>query len=264
MLQYNFHSSCQETDQLLVMLHGFISDQRTYDSHIEKLSQTAHIITIDLPGHGQDNSSMNATWDFKWIASQIHQILEQFSHYQIYLHGYSMGARIALYYALQYQKMLAGLILESGSPGIQDVEARTRRIQVDEARAKVLEIADLTVFVNDWEKLPLFKSQYRLSDSVRKSIRQLRLAQQPKRLAKALRDYGTGNMPNLWSKLNTLTLPVHIIVGALDQKFIDIAKTMLNYLPHAQLNEVDNVGHTVHVEDSDKFDTIVRDVLLDS
>jgi hypothetical protein len=45
---------------------------------------------------------------------------------------------------------LAGLILESTSPGIQSEEDRIERQQVDAARAKVLEIAGLEIFVNDW------------------------------------------------------------------------------------------------------------------
>ena len=34
---------------------------------------------------------------------------------------------------------------------------RVERQRVDDARAKVLNLAGIEVFVNDWEKLPLFK-----------------------------------------------------------------------------------------------------------
>ena len=49
--------------------------------------------------------------------------------------------------------------------------------------------------MNDWEKLPLFRSQYNLAPEIRQSIRNNRLNQDANKLAKALRDYGTGHMP---------------------------------------------------------------------
>ncbi|MDN6261143.1 MAG: alpha/beta fold hydrolase, partial [Staphylococcus simulans] len=157
MLNYNFYDSqTTENHNLLVLLHGFISDATSFSSHIDKLTEAAAVVTIELPGHGQDNSDRTKQWDFDFICDALDNVLVQFKAYDIYLHGYSMGGRAALYYALHGQLDLAGLVLESASPGIADETAQKERQQVDEARAKVLEIADIEVFVNDWEKLPLF------------------------------------------------------------------------------------------------------------
>lgn len=262
MLHYKFHESSTSTNQLLVMLHGFISDQSTYDAHLTTLTQSVHVLCIDLPGHGKDQSSMDITWNFEWIASQLQRILSQYHAYHIYLQGYSMGARVALYYAIHNPTQLSGLILESGSPGIQDEDDRQARVQVDRARANVLKIAGLTVFVNDWEKLPLFASQQQISVEKQQAIRQSRLSQDPQRLAKALVDYGTGMMPNLWPELSQLRLPTQIIVGTLDEKFVSIAQKMKAQIPHAVVTEVQGIGHTVHVEDEQKFDTIILDFIL--
>ena len=82
------------------MLHGFISDSTTYDSHVAYFSQHVNVLTIDLPGHGQDTSDMQDTWDFPYIAHALDEVLSQFDTYDVYLLGYSMGGRVALYYAL--------------------------------------------------------------------------------------------------------------------------------------------------------------------
>lgn len=58
MLHYKFHQSTVPTDKLLVMLHGFISDQQTFDQHIHSLNKNINILTIDLPGHGADQSDL--------------------------------------------------------------------------------------------------------------------------------------------------------------------------------------------------------------
>ena len=84
-------------------------------------------------------------------------------------------------------------------------------------RAKVLDIVGLEVFVNDWEKLPLFYTQYELDKDKKSAIREMRLSQDPHKLAKALRDYGTGQMPNLWEQIGNIQIPCFILTGELDQ-----------------------------------------------
>ena len=257
MLHFKFFESENDSKQLLVMLHGFISDSTTYDSHVAYFSQHVNVLTIDLPGHGQDTSDMQDTWDFPYIARALDEVLTQFDTYDVYLLGYSMGGRVALYYALYGSVALRGLLLESTSAGIQDEADKVERVQVDAARAKVLEIAGLEIFVNDWEKLPLFRSQYGLDAEVRKAIRANRMSQNPVRLAKALRDYGTGNMPNLWPQISSIAVRTFILTGEKDEKFVRIGQKLAEAIPHSRTVNISNVGHTIHVEDSTEFDTMV-------
>lgn len=257
MLYYNFYEGPESSSQLLVLLHGFISDQTTYEPFIEGFTKHCHVLAVDLPGHGQDESDANETWDFPFIADSLDETLAQFERYDIYLQGYSMGGRIALYYALYGKIALTGLILESTSPGIQSEADREERQKVDLARAKVLEIAGLEVFVNDWEKLPPFYTQKQLPKAQQRAIREQRLSQQPERLAKALKDYGTGFMPDMWPQLPQLKVPTLLMTGALDQKFTRIANQMIKEIPDAQLEQIPDCGHTIHVEDASRFDKMV-------
>ncbi|QZZ02859.1 2-succinyl-6-hydroxy-2,4-cyclohexadiene-1-carboxylate synthase [Staphylococcus arlettae] len=257
MLHYNFHGAQITTDNLIILLHGFISDHSSFDDHIDTLNQHANVLTIDLPGHGDDISANDVTWDFDFIAQQLDEVIRLYASYNIYLHGYSMGGRVALYYALYGNMALTGLILESTSPGIATDSECEERQNVDNARAKVLEIAGLEIFVNDWEKLPLFYTQYELEKPIRKRIRNMRMNQDPYKLAKALRDYGSGYMPSLWSEITHIDIPVAILAGALDQKFVAIGNKMTNLIPRSKFYEVPHVGHTIHVEDASEFDKIV-------
>ena len=262
MLHHKWYPAQQQTERTLVMLHGFISDQTTFDAHIQPLTAQVNLLLVDLPGHGQDMSPMNVQWHFDWLVAQLHDLFEQYADHELYLHGYSMGARVALAYAVSYGETLSGLILESGTAGIEDDVAKRERQQVDQARARVLQLANIDVFVNDWERLPLFQSQRFLTSTEQQRIRQMRLSQKPERLAKALMDYGTGNMPNLWPELANVMCPVQLIVGEWDEKFVEIAQRMMTHFPQAQIQIVPEVGHTVHVEDCDKFDTILLAFIL--
>ena len=62
-------------------------------------------------------------------------------------------------------------------------------------------------------KVTTFRSQYNLAPEIRQSIRNNRLNQDANKLAKALRDYGTGHMPNLWPHLSLIRIPTLILVG---------------------------------------------------
>ena len=59
MLHYKFHQSKKDTNQLLILLHGFISDQTTFDDHISLFTEEVNVLTIDLPGHGHDQSNQS-------------------------------------------------------------------------------------------------------------------------------------------------------------------------------------------------------------
>ncbi|MEI5743871.1 2-succinyl-6-hydroxy-2,4-cyclohexadiene-1-carboxylate synthase, partial [Staphylococcus aureus] len=61
-----------------------------------------------------------------------------------------------------------------------------------------------------------------------------RLSQSPQKMAKALRDYGTGQMPNLWPRLKEIKVPTLILAGEYDEKFVQIAKKMANLIPNSK------------------------------
>ncbi|OJZ45916.1 2-succinyl-6-hydroxy-2,4-cyclohexadiene-1-carboxylate synthase [Staphylococcus aureus] len=257
MTHYKYYEANVETNQVLVLLHGFLSDSRTYYNHIDKYTDICHVITIDLPGHGEDQSSMDETWNFDYITTSLDRILDKYKDKSITLFGYSMGGRVALYYAINGHIPISNLILESTSPGIKEEANQLERRLVDDARAKVLDIAGIELFVNDWEKLPLFQSQLELPVEIQHQIRLQRLSQSPQKMAKALRDYGTGQMPNLWPRLKEIKVPTLILAGEYDEKFVQIAKKMANLIPNSKCKLISATGHTIHVEDSDEFDTMI-------
>jgi 2-succinyl-6-hydroxy-2,4-cyclohexadiene-1-carboxylate synthase len=174
--------------------------------------------------------------------------------------GYSMGGRIALYTA--FSGFFRALILESASPGLADPNEREQRRMSDEALAASIEREGIAAFVEQWERLPLFASQARLPQEVRDKLHTQRLGNSARGLAQSLRGVGTGVQPALHARLPPLHIPVLLIAGELDTKFCAIARQMAQALPQAQLCIVPNAGHTVHLEQPEVFDTIVKDFCL--
>lgn len=247
----------------IILLHGFISDHTSFHLVERKLSKEGlNVITIDLPGHGLDESNYNEIWSMDYIASQIKDVIDNLEFKHIYLHGYSMGGRVALSFALKYPMLLSGLILESASPGIKDPVEKQNRIDLDYKRASHIQDVGLHQFVEEWSKLPLFNSQSILSIEERERIKQMRLSQNPNGLSKALKEYGTGSQPSYWDHIYTLNVPTCIIVGQKDKKFIQIGKQMNESIKNSKFYIVNDAGHTIHVEQPSKFDTIIVEFIL--
>ena len=70
---------------------------------------------------------------------------------------------------------------------------------------------------------------------------------------------GTGAQPSLWDFLSKCQKQVTLVVGSLDQKFVNLANLMEKQLPYCHKVVVEGAGHAVHVESPDIFGKIVYD-----
>lgn len=171
--------------------------------------------------------------------------------------GYSMGARMALHVALQHPETVSQLVLISGTPGLTTQAERAARIQSDNELAHRIEQIGTEAFIDEWLALPIFSG---LTDETNQ--RTQRLHNSPKGLADSLRHAGTGTQESQWEHLHRLTMPVHLIVGELDNKFRTIAKDMQPLLQSSEIKVVPNVGHTVHLEDPPTTGLILDSIIL--
>jgi 2-succinyl-6-hydroxy-2,4-cyclohexadiene-1-carboxylate synthase len=102
----------------------------------------------------------------------------------------------------------------------------------------------------------------RLSTAAKAAIRKQRLSHLPNGLAGSLIGMGTGSQPSWWESLDQLSCEVLLLTGELDQKFCMIAEKMSKVIKNAKWDVVKNNGHAIHVEEREKFGTIVSDFLL--
>jgi 2-succinyl-6-hydroxy-2,4-cyclohexadiene-1-carboxylate synthase len=233
----------------LLLLHGFTGSGASWAPLLPALSERFAPLTVDLPGHGRHPPSPRLhDYEMTAVAANLAQFIETTATPPIYLLGYSMGGRAALYFALHYPHLVKGLILESASPGLASEAERAARRQSDEALADWIEANGIESFVKRWEKLPLWASQEQLPAESRAALRQQRLQNSPLGLANSLRGMGTGAQSSLWPRLPELAMPVLLIVGELDEKFTAINRQMAAQIPQARLEIVPGVGHTAHWE----------------
>ncbi len=159
--------------------------------------------------------------------------------------GYSMGGRIALHSALTEPDRWPALVLVGVSAGVDDPEARRK---ADEGLAARIESSTIEDVVAHWEAQPVFATQ---SPKVVAAQREGRLSHDPGELAHLLRSYGQGVMPPVWDRLAQLELPVLLLAGELDEKYVAAGSRMASALPDGVFRPIPGAGHAPQLEDPD-------------
>ncbi|WP_162920170.1 2-succinyl-6-hydroxy-2,4-cyclohexadiene-1-carboxylate synthase [Paenisporosarcina cavernae] len=254
----------QETGDIpILFLHGFTGTSSNWNEVLPLLPTNCHAVMVDIRGHGFTTDS-SSCYTMDTILQDIELLRKKLKWNQFHLIGYSMGARISLAYALTFPERVRSIVLESGSPGLEKLEERLTRQQADSTLADKIETEGILSFVNFWEDIPLFHSQKRLSDEKKKAIREERLSQTARGLANSLRNIGTGSQFSFWDRLDEMQMRCLLVVGELDEKFVQIAQMMQNRNEKFQLVSVEDVGHAIHVENAEKFATIIMEFILQS
>lgn len=232
----------------MILLHGFTGSSHSWgDPVVDGLaSAVGPPVLVDLPGHGR-HAGLVGAWRFTLEAVEA-AVDAAAGEEPADLVGYSMGGRLALAFACRNPHRVRRLVLESASPGLRTQEERQARQAEDEALAARIQAEGVESFAAYWEGLPLFASQASLPEEARARQRAVRLANDPASLAAALRGLGTGVLPSYWGSLGDLRVPVLVLVGELDGKFVEIGGRMASALPDARLVEVPGAGHAVHLE----------------
>jgi 2-succinyl-6-hydroxy-2,4-cyclohexadiene-1-carboxylate synthase len=251
-----------EQPETLVLLHGFTGSTESWAAHRPIFATYYRTIVVDLLGHGQTEAPTDPDrYTIEQSASDLAGLLTTIASGPINLLGYSMGGRLALYFALHYPYLVQRLILESASPGLPDVTSQQERVRSDEQLANAIETQGMVAFVERWEALPLFATQHALPADVQTMLHEQRLRNRPHGLANSLRGMGTGAQPSLWEQLPGLSVSTLLLAGALDEKFKIIAEQMATYLPKATVAIIPDAGHTIHLEQPKAFQTQVINFL---
>ena len=162
--------------------------------------------------------------------------------------GYSQGGRLCLQLALDQPEVVNRLVLVSASPGIEDADARAARRDADERLAQEIERDGVDAFLERWLAQPLFATLPR----ERSGIDERRAGNTVEDLQHQLRVLGQGAQPSNWDRLAELRMPVLLVVGALDTKYVDIAERMAERTADARVEVIPGAGHACHLEQPER------------
>jgi 2-succinyl-6-hydroxy-2,4-cyclohexadiene-1-carboxylate synthase len=223
----------------IVLVHGFTQTATSWRPMMARLAAglgpAADIVAVDAPGHG---ARADVRADLPTGAAMIAEEGGRATYI-----GYSMGGRLCLHLALASPSRVERLVLIGTTPGIEDADERNARRASDDRMADDIERVGIPAFLDRWLSQPLFS---RLASA--EADIESRLTNTPDGLASSLRLAGTGTQPPLWSRLAQLAMPVLVMAGEHDTKFMAIGRRMADIIPDATLAVIGGAGHAVHLE----------------
>jgi len=211
----------------VVLVPGFTQAARSWETVLEVLPADIDATALDVPSHLDFVATALALGDAGGASTYV---------------GYSMGGRLCLRLALERPDLVERLVLVSASPGIADPGARAARRESDERLAREIERDGADAFLERWLAQPLFASLPPEAAAVDARVRD------PVVLTHGLRSLGQGAQEPLWDRLGELAMPVTLVAGALDEKYVELAMAMGDRIPDANTSVFGGAGHAVHLE----------------
>jgi len=230
----------------VALLHGFGQTARCWGTLPAALTPDHEVVRLDAPGHGDtggEGVDLPATAD----------LIAEAAGPAVYV-GYSMGGRMALQLAVDRPDVVRGLVVVGGTPGIEDAAERASRREADHALAQRIRDDGVDAFIRYWLDLPLFAglhAEARFEDERRRNMAE--------GLATSLERAGTGSQDPLWDRLAEIDVPVLLVAGQDDERYVDIAlRTGAAIGPGTELSLITDAGHSVHLEQPARFAGALR------
>jgi pimeloyl-ACP methyl ester carboxylesterase len=234
------HYKDQGNGMPLVLLHGIGSSLQTWDGWTKQLTDQFRIIRLDLPGFGLTGADSSNEYTMKRNILILHNFLDQLDVDQYYLAGNSLGGWLAWEYTLDYPDEVQKLILIDAAGFITpDNPPKPLRL--------------LQKFKKDPSKgAPKF--------AIRKALKQAYVDKSKITDELVDRYFELNNRPGnplafyqmattqynpRTSRMPEITVPVLIMWGAEDKKWIDVSHAYLfqELLPNDELIIYDGLGH---------------------
>ncbi|WP_250658303.1 2-succinyl-6-hydroxy-2,4-cyclohexadiene-1-carboxylate synthase [Alkalimarinus coralli] len=241
----------------VVFIHGFLGNREEWQQVVETLRETFYCITVDLPGHG-DQQEQHNDWPSEDSLERMYTRIIQASSKPFHLVGYSLGGRLAMRLAYEKPNQVISLCLESANPGLESVESRKERGLSDHAWAKRFAYEPLETVLTDWYQQPIFGTK---GTDQQRSLVKAHLNQSAIPLAKALTEFGLGLQPPYWRFLSQWRKPLCYISGEYDAKFTEIGRQLNNINPSLRHAIISNAAHNCHIDQPQHFIDVISDHL---
>jgi len=246
-LEWGRPGALHPNELTIVCVHGYTSSAEAFNALARRIQDRAHIIAMDVRGHGESAWSPDGAYQYADQAGDLAALVDQLGIERFVLIGTSMGGIIAMVYAGQHGDRLRGLVLNDIGP---DVEAGSGRItqtvgsrpndfaSLDEAMQYRRETSPITA------GRPL-ADQEETARGVLRERPDGRWAwkMDPAYIEQRVKQ-GPPKRPPLWPVLETLQCPTQLVWGTDSDVLSEAqAKRMVADLPKGELVSVPGVGH---------------------
>lgn len=245
----------KSSNSAVVFLHGFCETKNLWKNFVEPLSSSYNAIALNLPGFGDNHTSVKGI-TIESMAENVHQQINEMGIKECVMVGHSLGGYVALSFAEKYPDFLSGLCLFHSSPFADTPEKIANRNRV----IKLVEEKGVTALtntlmpslfsVNSKEKLKVQISEYTHAASLTRQETVIEVT-------KAMRD-----RKNYREVLMNFQKPFMQIAGKEDPVIpLEVSTALCMLAPQCTAHFLQNTGHNGMMEASELTLRFVRDFL---
>jgi pimeloyl-ACP methyl ester carboxylesterase len=230
----------------VVLAHGFGGSARNWRPQVRALRARFRVVVYDARGHARSEAPAEAAaYRAPELSADLGRAAAATGDARPVVGGLSMGAAIALRYALAHPERVRALVLAS-PPGRGGVAARALPF-ADAIERDGLEAAGARF---------VWGPDSGLDAAGAALVRQGFLEHAPHALAHTLREFlaKQGPMEALAESLAQLALPVLILAGQRDAGSRAVCEQLAAALPRSELHVIDGAGHVVNLAAPAAFD----------
>jgi pimeloyl-ACP methyl ester carboxylesterase len=223
-------------EPVLIFLHYWGGSSRTWQSVVERLGEKRRTLVLDQRGWG-DSIATDERYDLAAMADDVEAVVQKFGLKCYVLVGHSMGGKVAQIVAARSPAGLAGLVLVAPAPPTpMPVPEERRAAMLESYGSREGALQALSVLAGS-----------PLSPELRERVIEdtLRGAPGAKRAWTE-----SGMIKDVSAGLDTVTAPVTVVIGDLDQVEHEAALREIfgRLLPQATFQVLRGVGHLSPLE----------------
>jgi len=243
------HVESHGEGRAVVLAHGFGGSARNWRPQVKALRDRYRVVTYDARGHARSPAPDDASaYTGAALATDLAGVVAGCGDAHPVVGGLSMGAAVALRFALDHPSAARALVLASVPAGADGGGAPGRRAAAfaDAIEAEGLEAAGARF---------VWGPDSGLDAAGAALVRQGFLEHAPHALAHLLRGFLAHWPPpdRLAEELARLHRPVLVVSGALDRASVAAGRTLADRVPRVQRVEIPGAGHVVNLAKPEAF-----------
>jgi len=229
----------------IVFIHGSGGDHTVWNRQFAALKDRWNITAVELPGHGRSEGT--GEQDVAAYMEWVRDMMEVFAVTKPVLVGHSLGAAIALVFALKYPGLISGIVPLGGG-----AKMPVNQAILDGLKTNPASVVDMIV------KFSLIKdNRERIGGPLRESL----LKGDTNIL---YIDLVACNGLDVTGELGRIAIPALVVCGSEDKMTPpDFSRFLADRIPGARLSLIEKAGHFAMLENPEAFNRVVGDFLAE-
>lgn len=240
----------------MVWAHGLGGTWHGWEGTMNFFKERYRVIAYDARGHGRSEiPDQPETYSQGIMVEDMRGVMDALGIVQAIVGGHSMGANVALNFALQYPERCLGLIpvgIGAGSSAPQSWQEWWDKL------ADLAEQKGMAAFLEEMKKLPAWSNA--LADpQLGKQISQTVLGSSPKAIACTVRGIQK-KRPSIFQlepRLEELPVATLVVLSEGDTPVVECSRFMAQRIPRATLEIIPARSHWTHLEVPERFWQVV-------